>query len=81
MEDPAAEIVVRFGGYKIAQVGDWADGYHVQIEIVSAVLVQHQESKSFAEMRYVKRPVPPAVAMVPILERRSGHVIVQIETD
>jgi hypothetical protein len=81
MEDPAAEIVVRFGGYKIAQVGDWADGYHVQIEKVYAVLVQRQESKSVAEMRHVKRPVPPAVAMVPILERRSGHVIVQIETD
>lgn len=81
MEDSAAQIVVRFGGDEIAQIGDWADGYHVQIEIVSAVLVQRQKSEAVAEMRHVERSVPPAVAVVPILERSCGHVIVQIETD
>lgn len=75
----AAHVLLVFDRHKVAELRDRPDHQHVQVEVISAVLVQGQETEAVAQVGDVKRPFPPVGAVEPFLQQSSGNKLVQTD--
>ena len=75
VNDTVAEFSARLGGSKVAVKGDGPDQDDVQVEIISAELVQSQQAQAVAQVGDVVGPCPPVSAVEPFLQQSSGQIL------
>ena len=69
------------GGDEIAVVSDGTDRNDVQIEIITAVFVNGQQSQGVAQIVDVVRASSPIGAVIPMIHQRPGYVLAHVEAD